>query len=298
MLGRLLAVSAALWLLAAPAAPERVASATPTSPTADQPQQQRHISLPDVLDPTGVVGHIGETLGQAGRVLGLRIADTVADLVSSAFSHSPAKTHFPQPPWTRGDPGVAPVPMSGPYNQYNPPQQAAPMAATPSVLGGILRLLGLDSSKLGAIALNGVIFLAQLISSSFGARPGVATHGRSRGAASGATADGDAQQGAADEADVTAEEDLDEEPAGTPLSWILDNPAVKRVKVKIALGRILTFRLEELHPPTMADLRSAVVRSACKVKLHQSTSDEAGKEAERTWRTVDCWLWDLHIASQ
>lgn len=112
-----------------------------------------------------MVSHIGETLGQAGRVLGLRIADSVADLVSSAFGHAPARTSAPghaiRPAWTRGDPGV--VPAVGPYYQQQL-RQPPPPPPQPSVLGGILRLLGLDSSKLGAIALNGVIFLAQLAS--------------------------------------------------------------------------------------------------------------------------------------
>ncbi|KAK3921094.1 Midasin [Frankliniella fusca] len=226
MLGRTLAVSAALWLLAAPAPADLERAPAPAS------QQHRHISLPGVLDPAGVVGQIGETLGQAGRVLGLRIADTVADLVSSAFGHGHAKQQqqqqhaaYPQPSWTRGDPGVVPPP--GPYYQHNLPPQPTSAVAPTTVLGGILKLLGLDSSKLGAIALNGVIFLAQLISSSLGSRPSLATRARHGGDAPNASAD-DAQGEAAAE-DVSAEEeDLEEEePAGTPLSWILDNPAVK-----------------------------------------------------------------------
>lgn len=126
-----------------------------------------------------MVGQLGESLTNAGRVLGLRIADTVADLVSSAFSHRlPAAP--PRQTWTRGDPGVVSGPSSGPggggamgeglggfpqqgHYGYPTPHRAPHPDQQPSVLGGILRLLGLDSSKLGAIALNGVIFLAQLV---------------------------------------------------------------------------------------------------------------------------------------
>ncbi|XP_034254277.1 uncharacterized protein LOC117653045 [Thrips palmi] len=223
-----------MWLVSAAAVAEAVSPplAHPLGGLDDDQleghqQQGRHLDVQSILDPTGMVSHFGETLGQAGRVLGLRIADSVADLVSSAFGHAPTRTSTPygpvRPAWTRGDPGVVPAgSAAGPY--YQPQLRQPP--PSPSVLGGILRLLGLDSSKLGAIALNGVIFLAQLISSSIVGRPAAGPHARSGG---GTKDEGNAQ--ADDDAeDRDDDPDDDQEPAGTPLSWMLDNPAIKQAE--------------------------------------------------------------------
>jgi hypothetical protein len=84
-----------------------------------------------------VVAKFREGLNMAGKFLGLNTAQGVAHLVSSSLLKA-------QPQWLRegSDIGL----------QHG------------GLFSGFFRLLGLDSSKLGAIALNAIIFIAQLVS--------------------------------------------------------------------------------------------------------------------------------------
>ena len=72
----------------------------------------------------------------AGKFLGLNTAQGVAHLVSSSFMRT-------RPMWMREGPDTS---------------------IQHGIFSGFFRLLGLDSTKLGAIALNAIIFIAQLVS--------------------------------------------------------------------------------------------------------------------------------------
>lgn len=50
---------------------------------------------------------------------------------------------------------------TNPNDNYNTPNSN--IAATNGFMGNILRIIGLDSDKLGALAINGIIFIAQMV---------------------------------------------------------------------------------------------------------------------------------------
>jgi hypothetical protein len=72
----------------------------------------------------------------AGKFLGLNTAQGVAHLVSSSLLKA-------RPQWLR---------------------EGSDISFQHGLFSGFFRLLGLDSTKLGAIALNAIIFIAQLVS--------------------------------------------------------------------------------------------------------------------------------------
>lgn len=77
-----------------------------------------------------------EGLNMAGKFLGLNTAQGVAHLVSSSLLTT-------RPQW---------------------PREGTDVGLQHGLFSGFFRLLGLDSTKLGAIALNVIIFIAQLVS--------------------------------------------------------------------------------------------------------------------------------------
>lgn len=80
-----------------------------------------------------VFGKLKSGFQLAGRLLGIDQANGVAQLVTQAFG----KNHDP-----KGDAG------EGPKN----------------IFSSFLRVLGFDAKKIGAIAVNAIIFVAQLVS--------------------------------------------------------------------------------------------------------------------------------------
>lgn len=82
-------------------------------------------------DTEGIFGRLNSGLQLAGKMLGLDNAKGVAQLVSQAFGKASRK----------GDEG------SGEQN----------------VFSGFLRILGFDSKKIGAVAVNSIILVAQLV---------------------------------------------------------------------------------------------------------------------------------------
>ena len=83
-----------------------------------------------------MVAKFREGLDMAGKFLGLNTAQGVAHLVSSSFMKT-------RPMWLR---------------------EGSDTTVQHGIFSGFFRLLGLDSTKLGAIALNAIIFIAQLVS--------------------------------------------------------------------------------------------------------------------------------------
>ncbi|KAJ3657921.1 hypothetical protein Zmor_009697 [Zophobas morio] len=114
-----------------------------------------------------VFGKLKSGFQLAGKLLGIDEANGVAQLVSEAFGKSHKK----------GDGAEG----------------------TGNIFSGFLRILGFDSKKIGAIAVNAIIFVAQLISSSL-SRPRVSQ--------------------------ITEGRTLRD---GTPLDWMMSSPEVMRM---------------------------------------------------------------------
>lgn len=87
---------------------------------------------------SGVMGKIKNGFKMATKLLGLDRAQGVAQLVSETFGGG---SHH-NPKYKKG---------SNDQNSQN-------------LFSGFFRLLGLDAGKLGAIAINGFIFIAQMVS--------------------------------------------------------------------------------------------------------------------------------------
>lgn len=81
----------------------------------------------------GVFGKIKSGFAYAGKILGLDRASEVAQLVSQAFGGRSARKG------DTGDPGN-------------------------TLFSGFLRVLGFDTKRIGAIAVNAIIFIAQIVS--------------------------------------------------------------------------------------------------------------------------------------
>ncbi|XP_067011775.2 uncharacterized protein [Anabrus simplex] len=145
--------------------------------------------LRSLMDAGGVVTKFRKGLNMAGRMLGLDTAAGVANLVSTSLLAS-------KPQWVRQDQ----QPASGVFSAF-------------------FRLLGLDSTKLGAIALNAIIFIAQLIGNTL-MEPKPEEETRSK--------DGK---------------------MGNPLTWILDNPSQKiATLLEVAQDRTLPEKLARRLP--------------------------------------------------
>lgn len=86
---------------------------------------------------SGVMGKIKNGFKMATKLLGLDRAQGVAQLVSETF---------------------------GGGSHHNPKYKKQSDQNSQNLFSGFFRLLGLDAGKLGAIAINGFIFIAQMVS--------------------------------------------------------------------------------------------------------------------------------------
>ncbi|KAJ9600747.1 hypothetical protein L9F63_001102 [Diploptera punctata] len=139
-----------------------------------------------LLNAGSVVAKLKEGIDTAGKLLGLNTAQGVAHLVSSSLLRT-------RPMWLR---------------------EGSDTTLQHGIFSGFFRLLGLDSTKLGAIALNAIIFIAQLISNSLVPQIQNTSSGRSH---------------------------HQQETKGTPVSWILDNPSAQ-------MGNLLKRAQDEFLP--------------------------------------------------
>lgn len=81
-----------------------------------------------------MLGKLASGIRLAGKLLGIDKATEVAELVSNAFGNTKTESK-------KGDDG---------NDQQN-------------IFSGFLRILGFDAKKIGAIAVNAIIFVAQLV---------------------------------------------------------------------------------------------------------------------------------------
>lgn len=94
------------------------------------------------------------------RASGLDATTTeVADLVARAFARPPPPDQQQPPPGGRFGPDGEAVADDG---QYGGSSNMAP----PGLLSHMLRMFGMDGGKIGAMAVNGIIFIAQMVSES------------------------------------------------------------------------------------------------------------------------------------
>ncbi|XP_065347513.1 uncharacterized protein LOC135944461 [Cloeon dipterum] len=101
--------------------------------------------------------------------------------------------------------------------QQKSQKQEQQQSPGPGLFGGFMRLLGLDSTRLGAIAVNAFIYVSEMIAATLTKRTAINRSG-TWSAFSRDTKD-------------------DEEPAGTPFSWLLDNASPKVTEaLKLALN--------------------------------------------------------------
>lgn len=91
-----------------------------------------NISRQEQTSATGMFGNIAKGIRLAGKLLGLDKSTGVAELVSETFGKTDKK----------GDDGDG--------GQQN-------------IFSGFLRILGFDAKRVGAIAVNAIIFVAQLV---------------------------------------------------------------------------------------------------------------------------------------
>lgn len=83
---------------------------------------------------TGVFGKLKSGLKLAGKLLGFDAASEVAKLVTESFA------------------------------KPKPSRKGDNAQSSSGIFTGFFRLLGLESTKIGAIAVNALVFLAQLVS--------------------------------------------------------------------------------------------------------------------------------------
>ncbi|XP_052859929.1 uncharacterized protein LOC128267180 [Anopheles cruzii] len=198
-----------------------------------------------------LMGDIQQGLQTTGKLFGINTIADVADLVAKGFATRRGTTSETQ---------AAPVPTSdegGAGNGFLSPQ-------TPSMMMMMMRLFGLDGGQLGAMLVNGIIFLAHVIGTNLGAfrkptplDPGMATFLREPPRH---------PPGEPASPDAVPESNS----SGNPLEWMLRNPS-KRFRVLLDqvensdLTEYLERELEHLdqYPPEDTDCIRLLM---CKIK--------------------------------
>ncbi|XP_058123313.1 uncharacterized protein LOC131294404 [Anopheles ziemanni] len=162
-----------------------------------------------------LMGDIQQGLQTTGKLFGINTIADVADLVAKGFANrrGGASEPSPKPEVTEqgGGGGVGEGLLAG---------------RTPSMMMIMMKLLGLDGNQLGAMLVNGIVFLAHIIGTNLGAfrKPALETD----------TSPflRDPVQGFPKPAEETHQQsagtDSNGKPAGggsTPLEWLLRNPS-------------------------------------------------------------------------
>lgn len=105
--------------------------------------------------------------------IGIDTAAEVADLVARAFAQQNQKSSFTFPnsfnqPLSQqqsenwiSDNNRADQPAL--YPSAPSPSVSDPAAGGPGIISNLLRVIGLDGGKIGALAVNGIIFIAQMV---------------------------------------------------------------------------------------------------------------------------------------
>ncbi|XP_059484299.1 uncharacterized protein LOC132201820 [Neocloeon triangulifer] len=126
-------------------------------------------------------------------------------------------------------------------NQKTQQKTQEQQSSGPGLFGGFMRLLGLDSSRLGAIAVNAFIYISEMIAASLTNRQASRT-GMWKG-------------WARDAKDA-------EEPEGTPFSWLLDNVSPK-----------ISEALKLAQDPVLPELLISLLKGRSKRSLDALTNE-------------------------
>ncbi|EDW36749.1 GL18431 [Drosophila persimilis] len=193
-----------------------------------------------------VLDNVGDSLKMAGQMFGINTAADVANLVAQAFSGNGSRgkplglmsilQHGFQPSEDQAEQNQSEQQEEPPQEDdgtRRPPHPPPLMGSFDSgqLLTNMLRMVGFDARKLGALALNAIIMIAQAI--------GNTLMQATRGGAGG-------NNGAAFEGPEALYEPNDHQPRslsmGSPIDWFLQRPGTHSKRL---LGRIMDRDLPE-----------------------------------------------------
>ncbi|XP_052893354.1 uncharacterized protein LOC128301078 [Anopheles moucheti] len=162
------------------------------------------LDMPDRIA-ADLMGDIQQGLKTTGKLFGINTIADVADLVAKGFATRRGSQEPQRPAQATENVGVA----DGLLTQ------------APSMMTVMMKLLGLDGSQLGAMLVNGIVFLAHIIGTNLGAFRSPALNAPSATFPTDPPLTGEAQPSQANESS---------KPGTTPLEWLLRNPS-KRFRV-------------------------------------------------------------------
>ncbi|XP_054731653.1 uncharacterized protein LOC129240136 [Anastrepha obliqua] len=227
-------------------------------------------SQPRQVKKRGVVENVGQSLKFAGQMFGINTAADVANLVAMAFATKKPDfmSMLKQQQQTNDNDSETDASQqdtesqeqqtsSGKNEQHHKQQQEKDESdeqpkqppnnldfSTSRFVRGVLRMIGFDATKLGALAINALIMIAQAIGNAF--TPATRTND---GYSPPSTPYDNADEGVP-EAMRNSEQEAHQPRAlreGTPIDWYLENPnAEMRRMLDNALNSQLTDRIAEM----------------------------------------------------
>ncbi|XP_055857620.1 uncharacterized protein LOC129920300 [Episyrphus balteatus] len=155
----------------------------------------------------GFMDNINNGIKYAGQMMGINTAADVATLVAKAFSSE-------QVPPKQFDSSFL---FQTPSKHQSSERDTDPSIMNPTdMIGGLLRMIGFDAGKLGALAINALLMIAQLIGNTFKKRKNSANFPKS------------SEDGRYNDDEESSYDDQQNERSSrsddTPLDWILTNP--------------------------------------------------------------------------
>ncbi|KAF4532300.1 hypothetical protein B566_EDAN010801 [Ephemera danica] len=160
---------------------------------------------------------------------GSEMADRVASLVTNGLGETTKKQQQGKPK----------------------PQQKQQQSGGGGLFGGFMRLLGLDSTRLGAIAINAFVYVSELIAATL-------TRMNPPGPAE-------------------TRSDF-KKPSGTPFSWLLDNPGPKLSPVLWGMQRAVAETISPAEPAFKEDIPST---PTAVIWRHLPSRDELRQQGEQ-----------------
>uniref|UniRef100_A0A182SDV8 Uncharacterized protein n=1 Tax=Anopheles maculatus TaxID=74869 RepID=A0A182SDV8_9DIPT len=165
------------------------------------------LDMPDRIA-ADLMGDIQQGLKTTGKLFGINTIADLADLVAKGFATRRGSQDVPQRPQPQASENVA----------------DALLTQAPSMMTMMMKLLGLDGSQLGAMLVNGIVFLAHIIGTNLGAfrSPTLDTSSSfSSFPPDSPPLTGESQPSEANDS---------QKPGSNPLEWLLRNPS-KRFRV-------------------------------------------------------------------
>ncbi|XP_055380545.1 uncharacterized protein LOC129611424 [Condylostylus longicornis] len=183
----------------------------------------------------GIMDNINNGIRFAGQIFGINNAADVANLVAKAF----APKTFQKPEYSANNLNTAETLNTGEteqsYSIYQNAKQSENEDTEPTplntgfVIANMLKLMGLDTAKLGALALNIIIVIAQMIGSTFTQNQSSKIHSPEQHL----DLDSGRQSKISDPINDYKSNisDTDKLKPGSPFDWILENPSEELKKL-------------------------------------------------------------------